>query len=112
MFCLFSKNVYFFSKLRVFFGKSGASDKRMPEMNYQILILVFDFDFGSIDCGVVFLVGQLDRSERSAFAETELTGYIAFLKIHWRHVGYGARSLYYWLSRIRGRKLRIEQRFF
>ena len=61
VFCLFSKNVYFFSKLRVFFGKSGASDKRMPEMNYQILILVFDFDFGSIDCGVVFLVGQLDQ---------------------------------------------------
>lgn len=75
-------------------------------MNYQILILVFDFDLDSNDCGVVFLV------ERSAFAETELTGYIAFLKIHWRHVGYGARSLYHWLSRIRGRKLRIEQRFF
>lgn len=30
-------------------------------MNYQILILVFDFDFDSIDCGVVFLVGQLDQ---------------------------------------------------
>lgn len=32
VFCLFSKNLYFFSKLRFFFGTSGAS-----EMNYQIL---------------------------------------------------------------------------
>ena len=59
-------------------------------MNYQILSM-FLLLIGStpVSC---FLVGQLDLSERTAFVETELTGYIAFLKIHWRHVGYGAKS--------------------